>query len=77
MGLIAVLTGYILDYKKDKNNFLKEFAVGFAYFGGNFMLALILKYIFGIPFIYCIFGFAIEILLLFSIKAYMQNKEDI
>ncbi|MFT5891353.1 MAG: hypothetical protein ACI9Y7_001454 [Dokdonia sp.] len=75
MGLIAVLIGYILDYKEDKNNFLKEFAVGFAFFAGNFILALVLQFVFGIPFLYCIFGFAIEILLLFSIKAYVQNKD--
>lgn len=74
MGLLFVLIGYILDFKNDKENFLKEFAVGCAYFGGNFILALILKFLFGIPFLYCIFGFAIEIVLLFSIKAYVQSK---
>lgn len=75
MGLIFVLIGYILDYKQDKNNFLKEFAIGFAYCAGNLILALILRFVFGIPILYCIFGFAIEILLLFSIKAYVQNKD--
>jgi hypothetical protein len=75
MGLIFVLIGYILDYKQDKNNFLKEFAIGFAYCAGNLILALILWLAFEIPILYCIFGFAIEILLLFSIKAYVQNKD--
>lgn len=75
MGLLFVIIGYILDYKKDKDNFIKEMAIGLAYFVGNFILALILHYIFGIHYILCIFAFAIEIVLLFSAKAYIQTKE--
>ena len=75
MGLLFVLIGYILDFKNDKENFIKELAVGVAYFVGNFILALILHYIFGIHYLLCIFAFAIEIVLLFSMKAYIQSKE--
>lgn len=75
MGLLFVLTGYVLDYKNDKESFFKEFAVGLAYFIGNLILAFVLTYFFGIHVLYCIFGFAIEILLLFSLKAYLQNKD--
>ncbi|WP_299766703.1 hypothetical protein [uncultured Dokdonia sp.] len=75
MGLLFVIIGYIFDYKNDKDNFIKELAVGFDYFVGNFILALILYYIFGIHYLLCIFAFAIEIVLLFSAKAYIQTKE--
>ncbi|WP_299674125.1 hypothetical protein [uncultured Dokdonia sp.] len=75
MGLLFVLIGYILDFKKDKSNFIKEMAVGLAYFIGNLILALILHFVFGFHFILCIFVFAIEIVLLFSIKAYIQTKQ--
>ena len=75
MGLLFAIIGYVLDYKNDKENFFKEFAVGAAYFIGNLILAFLLIIFFKIHFLYCIFGFAIEILLLFSLKAYLQNKD--
>jgi len=75
MGLLFAIIGYVLDYKNDKENFFKELAIGLAYFIGNLILAVILITFFEIHFLYCIFGFAIEILFLFSLKAYLQHKD--
>lgn len=75
MGLLFVIIGYIFDYKSDKENFIKDFAIGLAYFVGNFILAIVLNQVLNISILYCIFGFGIEIILIFVFKAYIQNKD--
>tara|TARA_R110002051_G_scaffold170475_1_gene241096 strand:- start:2825 stop:3058 length:234 start_codon:yes stop_codon:yes gene_type:complete len=74
MGLIMVIIGYFLDYRYDSSSFLKDFAIGLIYFLSNFTLFLILNQVLGVHVLNCIFGFGIEIVLLFSLKAYLQNK---
>ena len=74
MGILFVIIGYFFDYKSDKENFFKDLAIGLGYFIGNFILAMILNLVFRISILYCIFGFGIEIILLFALKAYIQNK---
>lgn len=69
-----VIIGYVLDYRYDHSSFLKDFAIGLTYFLTNFILFIILNVFLGVHVLYCIFGFAIEIILLFSLKAYLQNK---
>ncbi|MEP0262468.1 hypothetical protein [Dokdonia sp.] len=76
MGIIFVIIGYFFDYKSDKENFFKDLAIGLGYFIGNFILAMILNQVFHISLLYCIFGFGIEIILLFALKAYVQNKTN-
>tara|TARA_R110001632_G_scaffold101498_1_gene209180 strand:+ start:1015 stop:1242 length:228 start_codon:yes stop_codon:yes gene_type:complete len=74
MGLIMVIIGYFLDYRHDDSSFLKDFAIGLMYFLTNFTLFFILNQFLSVHLLYCIFGFGIEILLLFSLKAFLQNK---
>lgn len=74
MGLLFVIIGYIFDYKSDKENFFRDFAIGLTYFAGNFILAIVLNLVLNVPILYCIFGFGIEIILLFVFKVYIQNK---
>lgn len=69
-----VIIGYVLDYRHDGSSILKDFAIGLTYFLTNFTLFLILNELLGVHVLYCIFGFAIEIVLLFSLKAFLQNK---
>jgi hypothetical protein len=69
-----VIIGYILDYRYDGRSFLKDFAIGLIFFLTHFTLFLILNQVLGVHVFYCIFGFGIEIVLLFSLKAYLQNK---
>lgn len=76
MGLLLILVGYFFDFRNDKKNFFNDLKAGAIYFLINIIFFLFLYKVIKIGLLYCIFGFAIEIVVLFSFKAYLQHKEN-
>lgn len=74
MGLLFILIGYFLDFKNDKNTFFKDISIGITYFFINALFFGVLHLFFGLGLLFCIFGFGIEIILVFALKAYIQSR---
>ena len=74
MSLILILLAYYFDYKSEKETFKKDLLGGLYVFLAFLIYSLTLKFIFGIHILYIIFSIGIEILLLFSFKAFLNKK---
>ena len=76
MALLLILIGYYFDYKANSKTFVSDFKKGLLFSITFIFTSLILRFSFNINWIYIIFMIGIEIILIFSIKAFIQNKDD-
>lgn len=76
MALIIILIAFYFDFKSEKLTFINDLK------GGVFIILLLIisailqLYVFNIHFLYMIFSTGIEILLIFSIKAFLNNQSN-
>ncbi|WP_179021547.1 hypothetical protein [Winogradskyella forsetii] len=75
MSLIVILIAYFFDYKSNKTAFLKDLFSGVILCLGFLLSAIGFAAIFGLNIVYAIFYLAIEIILVFALKAFIQTKK--
>jgi len=75
MSLIVILIAYFFDYKSNKTAFLKDLFSGVFLCLGLLLSAFGFAALFGLNIVYGIFCLAIEIILVFALKAFIQSKK--
>lgn len=76
MAILIILIGYYLDYKTDPKTFLSDLKKGLLFLVIFIFYNLTLKFVFDLNWLYIIFMIGIEIIVLFSIKALIQNNNN-
>lgn len=76
MGLLIILIGYFFDFKNDKKNFFKDIRTGAIFFIVNILFFTFIHQFLNIGLLYCIFSFGAEIIIVFSLKAYIESRKD-
>ncbi len=76
MSLIIINIAYFLDYKSNKTSFIKDLTSGIVLCIGFLISTLAFVTIFDLNLIYGIFYLGIEIILVFTLKAFIQNRKD-
>ena len=76
MSLIAILIAYFFDYKSSKASFGKDLVSGLLLCLGFLISAIVFISIFKLHLIYGILFLGVEIILVFTLKAFIQNKSD-
>ncbi len=75
MSIILILIGYFLDYKANQSQFKSDLKIGLTFFATFIFYHLIFKLLLKVHWLYIIFAIGIEIILIFSIKAFIDSKK--
>ena len=75
LAILLILIGYFFDYKSNKSSFLKDLSNGILLCIGFLVSAIIFISVFDLHLIYGIFFVGIEMIIVFALKAYIQNKD--
>ncbi len=76
MAILLILIAFYFDYKSEKESFFEDLK------GGLFVLiififsGLFLKYIMGLSLLYIVFSIGVEIILLFTIKGFLNKNKN-
>lgn len=74
MSLIVIIIAYFFDYKSNKSSFTRDFSQGVILCLGFLISAITFITIFNLHLIYGIMIVGIEIILVFTFKAFIQSR---
>jgi len=75
LSILLILLAYFFDYKSDKASFKKDLTSGIVLSVGFLISAMAFVSVFDLNLIYGIFYMGVEIILVFALKAFIQNKK--